>query len=98
MTIETRTTIQLSDIEAIEFQCKNCNVKYVYPIKQFEGPPIFCGCNTQDAWFVANSPDRSDIAKLGEVVRRFSNQPQSKFTLRLEVKGVSASREANDRV
>jgi predicted RNA-binding Zn-ribbon protein involved in translation (DUF1610 family) len=32
MTSETRTTIQLSDIKAVEFECTNCHHRLVRPI------------------------------------------------------------------
>ena len=32
MTIETRTTIQLSDIRAIEFECRSCHCRIVRPM------------------------------------------------------------------
>lgn len=32
MTSETRTTIQLSDIKAVEFECTNCHHRLVRPL------------------------------------------------------------------
>lgn len=104
MTTETRTTVQLSDIQAIEFECKKCHAKAVFKIASFEGPPLHCiSCGQppelSGAWFGANSEERTRIADLGRIIRqlaRFSDHAETKFTVRLEVSGVSASR-AGDR-
>jgi hypothetical protein len=93
MTIETRTTVQLSDIKAIEFECAKCHAKSIFQIGKFDNPPLNCGACGGEPWFVANTPDRSDIAKLAQIITRFSGQPSSGFAMRLEVRGVSASRE-----
>jgi DNA replicative helicase MCM subunit Mcm2 (Cdc46/Mcm family) len=62
MTVETRTTMQLSDIKAIEFECTHCHAKRIFQIRNFDTPPLNCGsCGESQPWFVANSPDRSDI-------------------------------------
>jgi hypothetical protein len=55
-------------------------------------------CGNNKPWFVANSPDRSDLTKLAEVIRRFGKQAQSNYILRFEIKGASVSHEAGDRV
>jgi len=42
MTCETRTTIQLSDIEAIEFECVKCHARAVRPVGVWQFPLAAC--------------------------------------------------------
>jgi hypothetical protein len=44
MTIETKTTIELGDIQTIEFECKKCNRVSSYPIGKIASPPTSCDC------------------------------------------------------
>jgi hypothetical protein len=49
MTIETKTTIQLSDITGIEFECKNCHSVTSWPIAVAHNPLTRCHCGA-DQW------------------------------------------------
>lgn len=42
MTNETRTTIQLSDLKAIEFECVGCHARIVRPIGVWQFPLVAC--------------------------------------------------------
>jgi len=42
MTSETRTTIQLSDFKAVEFECLNCHSRIVRPIGVWQSPLLCC--------------------------------------------------------
>jgi predicted RNA-binding Zn-ribbon protein involved in translation (DUF1610 family) len=42
MTSETRTTIQLSDIKAVEFECVRCHHRLVRPIGTWQTPVFAC--------------------------------------------------------
>ena len=42
MTSETRTTIQMSDIRGVEFECTQCHAKIVRPITTWNSPLVCC--------------------------------------------------------
>jgi DNA replicative helicase MCM subunit Mcm2 (Cdc46/Mcm family) len=89
MTVETRTSIEPSDVTAIEFECRICGTKIVLPIKSFDSPPISCSaCKQHDRkqWLIPGSQDFADLNVLVHTVRVFSNTAKPNgFTLRLHL-------------
>jgi hypothetical protein len=87
MTSETRTTIQLSDIRAVEFECNHCHHRLVRPLgvwqSQWEQCPE-CGSlwshyrSMMDflARFASQAAKSSEIDKQGK---------EAPFTVRLEI-------------
>jgi hypothetical protein len=97
MTIETRTTIEPSDISAIEFECMTCHVKTMFPLIKFKNAPISCSsCDEGDRkqWFIPGSTDFSHMRALGETLQLFSGvgKPEA-FVMRFHLTNASASRE-----
>jgi hypothetical protein len=91
MTVETRTTIELGDVKAVEFECSNCHVKTIVPLNKFKQPPISCrGCNSEQ-WFVPGSEDFNDLIQMVRSMERFS-KPNKLFSMRFDISPV-ASRE-----
>ena len=85
MTVETRTTIEFSDIKSIEFECANCHTKTAVPIDKFKQPPISChGCDSQQ-WFIPGSKDLSDLMQMVGSMGRFSGIGKVLFTMRFDI-------------
>lgn len=65
MTNETRVLISPSDIEGIEFKCRQCGVRVMYPLESSESAPANgCpNCKTQWLNFRANEDDDLMVVK-----------------------------------
>ena len=92
MTVETRTTIELGDVKAVEFECSNCHVKMVLPLDKFKQPFVNCRACNSEQWFVPGSEDFNDLIQMIRAMERFS-KPSKHFRMRFDVSAV-ASREA----
>ena len=98
MTARTKTTLELSDIVAIELECKKCGATMSYRIGQPFQPPTRCVACNHEQWLVVGGQDWESICRLAITISQLaSNAPQG-FTLRMEVTSPSASREADGRV
>jgi hypothetical protein len=88
MTIETRTTIGINDITAIEFECAKCHTKIAYPVAHLFNAPLRCGtCEESQQWLIPDSDDWKDLKQLGLIIQRFSKPNNQIFFLRLEITG-----------
>ena len=88
MTVETRTLFQLSDVEAVEFECRKCHAKVIRKISGFKSPPAVCG-NCGEQWFVDGAQAVNELQYFLHQLERFTDDEKEKFDLRLEVKGAS---------
>ncbi len=94
MTIETRATVELKDLAAVEYQC-NCGAKSVRPIggglrERGNTVPVKCeACG--ELWTVDGSVARH-IAQLLNLVAVLADQKGARFTLRFEVAGLPDAR------
>jgi predicted RNA-binding Zn-ribbon protein involved in translation (DUF1610 family) len=61
MTVETRTTIEPSDINAVEFECRGCGAKTIRKLDRKLQMPARCG-NCGDEWF---NPNRQEVHEVG---------------------------------
>ena len=59
MTVETRTTIELGDINAVEFECKNCRTKTVRQLDKLQVPTSCDNCG--DRWFIDGNPESGEL-------------------------------------
>lgn len=98
MTIETRSTIELSDVVACEFVCNKCKTKTVRLLNADFNLPGMCG-NCQNTW-LTEGQESNDLRIFLNLLQRYAAGPRP-FTLRLEIKDLaggvmasSASREA----
>jgi hypothetical protein len=87
MTNETRTTIQLSDIKAIEFECSACHCRIVRPVGGLQPKLLACPeCGITWAQFERTmdflSRTVSQLAKVAEVDKP---ENQSPFVVRFEL-------------
>ena len=84
MTVETKTTIQLSDICSVEFECKNCHSVSSWPLGIAKSPPVKCHCG-QEQWMAVGGDDFTAIVTLLKLMQRLSaanNEPYiMRFTL-----------------
>ncbi len=98
MTIETRTTIELKDIRAIEFECATCHTKTVYSIDQFTHPVFTCyTCHPSKVLVAERSSDHKSIGSLVDLINQLSKLDPTIFAMRFDITDSSASREANGR-
>lgn len=88
MTSETRTTIQLADIVAIEFECHNCHSKVIRPISLDNAVPARCSQGCQPQWFIDTSQDHLKMRELLALMEYCSKINSKDFSFRLEVRGL----------
>jgi hypothetical protein len=84
MTRETRTTIELGDIAAIEFECTQCHSRTTRLLDKWNQSPASCG-NCGEQWMLTHSGDFKSIDTLANLIRTFSSHAMP-FTMRLEIK------------
>lgn len=88
MTIETRSTIELADIIAIEFECRDCRAKVVRKIDGFKNVPGFCG-NCEKQWLIDGSQAHDNLYRFLVRLQELSKASGEPFLLRFEVKGLT---------
>jgi hypothetical protein len=87
MTVETKTTIQLSDILTVEFECAHCHSVTAWPLMVAVNPPTKCYCGHM-TWMAHGSPEYVAIADLVTLLKQFSKTPNPAYIMRF---GLSAS-------
>jgi hypothetical protein len=70
MTEETRTTIELQDVVAIEFGCRRCSAKFVLAFNEHLTIPRQCA-NCQEEWFGLGRPERAEMERFIEQIRYY---------------------------
>ena len=88
MTIETKMTIQLSDVKAIEFECNNCHRVVTLPLAVAKEPPAQCECKGPQ-WMPYGGSMYSDLSGLMHLIGKFGNIDNEPFTMRFIVAGPS---------
>ena len=83
MTIETRSTIELSDVVACEFVCNKCKTRTTRLLNADFNPPVMCG-NCQDVW-LTEGQESKDLRSFVNLLQRYA-AGERPFTLRLEIK------------
>ena len=70
MTSENRTLLELADIAGVEFECRKCGAKVLYPMeKQYDRLADTCP-NCSEPWF-ADNPNRNPAEpSISERVKR----------------------------
>jgi hypothetical protein len=86
MTIETKTTIQCSDIATIEFECKECHSRIIQPLKIAQKPPTSCQCRHDQEWIPHGGKTYQDIVRLIGLVQDFAESNGERFTIHLGLK------------
>lgn len=88
MTVETKTTIQLSDVKAVEFQCRQCHRILPCPIEVTKEPPIHCDCKTPH-WMPVGGEMYCGVMKLIELIKHYGKANNEPFAMRFVVDGLS---------
>lgn len=88
MTIETKTTIQLSDIKAVEFECKNCHRVVSWPLDTARNPPFSCECAGSPQWMSVGGDTYRDLTHLIALIQRYGKSNGEQFVLRFTVNGL----------
>lgn len=88
MTVETKTTIELSDITTIEFECEKCHSISLWPLSRAKNPPTSCPCTAGEQWMPINGDKQRAIANLISLIQMFSKTEGEPYTMRF---GLSAS-------
>jgi hypothetical protein len=84
MTRETRTTIDVSDIVAIEFECSKCHSQTIRYLGNWHKTPIGCGsCDEQ--WMLPHSNDFKNLELFVSMICGITGKAMP-FRLRLEIK------------
>jgi hypothetical protein len=97
MTLETKTTIQLSDIETIEFKCADCGSVFVCPIEIAKTAPMACHCNPTKFWMIGGDETYRGISELLQLIRRFGTSQPETFEFCFGIKKQAAARASSDK-
>lgn len=84
MTVETKTTIQLSDLTSIEFECKDCGATTSWPMPVAKNPPTTCRCRDEQ-WMTHGGQTYRDLSNLIELIQRLGKADGEKFVMRFRV-------------
>jgi transcription elongation factor Elf1 len=92
MTIETRATIQLGDVLAVEYECRECKAKIVRPIVAERTNAVPTQCGNCGAVWIEGTQARQNLADMLNLIALLRDQNGSRFTLRFEVAGLADPR------
>lgn len=88
MTVETRSSIELTDIVAFEMECNNCHARTIRPIKPQFDVPNKCG-NCSAGWMMHGSAELNNLREfLTQLQSYIKTAPNQNFVLRFEVSGL----------
>ena len=80
MTIETRSTIGLDDIVALEYECKNCKSKSVRLLDERHKIPAGCA-NCGHQWLADGSQEHQDLTLFLNVLKTFPRSSVNKHVM-----------------
>jgi DNA-directed RNA polymerase subunit RPC12/RpoP len=88
MTVETRRTIELRDILAIEYECSQCGAKTIRTLNEKHAIPGMCG-NCSATWIVDGSQEHRDLIVFVNTLRTFpKSSVNAHVRIKLEVAGI----------
>jgi hypothetical protein len=87
MTVETKTTIQASDILTVEFECAHCHSINSWPLIVAKNPPLRCHCGHEN-WMAHGGSEYAAITELIALLHRFAQAPNTPYVMRF---GLAAS-------
>jgi hypothetical protein len=94
MTAETRTTITLADIKAIEFECTECHTRTIRPLPGDRYTPAACPsdeCQNKN-WYPYHSAEHEELVKLLDLIHRYGKKQNPMYSIRFEVEGLTPTR------
>jgi hypothetical protein len=88
MTIETKGTIELKDINSFEFECVKCHSKIVLAVSTFKRLPTHCpDCDTQ--WLINAGEEYEGVGQLLRRIQRAVNvESETRYKLKLGIRGL----------
>jgi hypothetical protein len=90
VTVETKTTIEPSDVSTVEFECIHCHSITSWPLAIAKNPPTSCPCEQKGQWMTVGGDTYRNIVSLIALLQQFSKTQNEPFILRFGVKnGVS---------
>ena len=92
MTVETKTTIQASDIATVEFECAHCHSITSWPLDVSKNPPQQCHCG-HGVWMAHGGREFVAISDLIALLQQFSKSPNTPYIMRF---GLSVSVRASE--
>jgi hypothetical protein len=94
MTTETRTTIELKDIIAVEMLCTKCGSRIVRPITLDNAVVTRCSRGCQVQWFIEGSREHESLVNLLRLIHDCAQIKNDGYKLQFEVKGLNEARSA----
>jgi uncharacterized Zn finger protein len=88
MTTELRTTIEVSDILAIELMCRKCGGKQSVPLTHWLVSSVRCG-NCGAVWPIQSVDEHKRLMQLASSLAessKINNAPDLPFEVRLELR------------
>jgi uncharacterized C2H2 Zn-finger protein len=85
VTFETRTTIEIRDIVAVEFECPRCHAKMNIPLNAENIVPLKCNRGCEPQWYHDNGLEYKDLQKLFELLKQYSKHENKPCAIRLEL-------------
>src|SRR5579864_7613061 len=90
MAVETKTTIQLSDIVSVEFECQKCHSITTWPLAVAKQPQMSCACSST-RWMSHGDEMFRGISDLLALVKRMGRASgKEPFIMRFGIQGLSA--------
>jgi hypothetical protein len=96
MTVETKTTIQASDIATVEFECVQCHSVMSWPLAVASRPPTHCHCLPERQWMTVGGDTYRAIVEPIERMRQFGETKNEPFILRFGLRGAAILAPASD--
>lgn len=90
MTSETRITISLGDIKAVEVECVKCHTRTVRLVESWSNPSMGCG-ECGESWIMPHSQDYENLKRFLELLGIYAKLSEEKmpYRMRLEITGES---------
>ena len=85
MTVETKTTIHLSDIATVEIECRDCHRTVITPLDKAKNPQTFCDCNGKN-WMPEGGDTYQRLRKLWSLMQQYAEANNEPFVMRFGLK------------
>lgn len=86
--IEVRGLIEPKDINAVEFECRNCGARMVIALNKLHTVPTACS-RCEKAWFLHSSPEHGRLHNFMLWLREYAEATDQPYLMRFEVKGLT---------
>lgn len=89
MTAEIRTTVYLTELKSVEFECNDCHSRVVVPLSDDAFVPSGCPsptCKNQN-WYTVGSLEHRELKAIIDSIRRY--QSSQNYSMRFEVQSLN---------